>query len=48
MTKEPLTQLKVLVPATLHRRLKVHAAQTGVPMNALVVQALTVLLKGAK
>lgn len=48
MTEEPLTQLKVLVSVTLHRRLKVHAAQTGIPMNKLVAQALTALLKGAK
>ena len=43
-----LVQLKVKVPLELRRRLKVLAAETGKPMNALVVQALTALLKGAK
>ena len=43
-----LVQLKVKVPLELRRRLKVLAAETGTPMNALVVQALTALLKGAK
>ena len=45
---ELLVQLKVKVPASLRRDLKVLAAETGQPMNALVVQALTALLKGAK
>ncbi len=45
---ELLVQLKVKVPLELRRRLKVLAAETGKPMNALVVQALTALLKGAK
>ena len=48
MATSELVQLKVKVPRELRRRLKVLAAETGQPMNALVVQALTALLKGAK
>ena len=48
MATPELVQLKVKVPRELRRRLKVLAAETGQPMNALVVQALTALLKGAK
>jgi len=48
MATPELVQLKVKVPLELRRRLKVLAAETGKPMNALVVQALTALLKGAK
>jgi hypothetical protein len=43
-----LVQLKVLVAADLHRRLKVYAAETGAPMNALVTEAITALLKRKK
>ncbi len=38
-------QLKVLVTAELHRALKVYAAASGTPMNALVSEAITALLK---
>jgi predicted HicB family RNase H-like nuclease len=50
MPATPVTQLKVTVPETLHRQLKVLAAQTGSTMNALVQEALTQFLKrrGAK
>jgi predicted HicB family RNase H-like nuclease len=40
-----LVQLKVSVTADLHRALKVYAATSGVPMNALVSDAVTALLK---
>jgi len=44
-----LVQLKVLIPATLRRDLKVLAAKLGKPMNELVTQAITALVqrKGA-
>ena len=48
MATSELVQLKVKVPRELRRRLKVLAAEMGQPMNALVVRALTALLKGAK
>ena len=46
---ETLVQLKVKVPETLRRELKVLAAETGKPMNELVTQAITALVqrKGA-
>jgi predicted HicB family RNase H-like nuclease len=40
-----LSQLKISIPAELHRQLKVHAAETGIPMNAIVTTALTARLK---
>ena len=40
-----LVQLKAMVAADLHRALKVYAAQSGTPMNALVTEAVTALLK---
>lgn len=45
MAKDPLVQLKIQVPASLHRRLKVYAAESGTPMTALVTEAITSLLK---
>ena len=40
-----LVQLKAMVAADLHRALKVYAAQSGTPMNALVTEAVRTLLK---
>ncbi len=45
MATVKLVQLKVMVAADLHRALKVFAAQSGEPMNALVTEAVTALLK---
>jgi predicted HicB family RNase H-like nuclease len=42
---EPTVQLAVRIPRSLHRRVKVYAAQTGTPMVTLVTDALTALLK---
>jgi hypothetical protein len=40
-----LVQLKVWVPVALHRQLKVYAATSGTPMQQLVTDAVTALLK---
>jgi len=40
-----LVQLKVRVTADLHRALKVYSAKTGTPMETLVSDAVTALLK---
>jgi hypothetical protein len=43
--REKLVQLKVWVPASLHRALKIHAATVGQPMNRVVADAVAALLK---
>ena len=40
-----VVQLKVQVAADLHRALKIYAATSATPMNALVTEAVTALLK---
>ena len=45
MAMAKVVQLKALVPAELHRALKVYAAQSGTQMSALVTEAVTALLK---
>lgn len=49
MATPELVQLKVKIPATLRRDLKVLAAKLGKPMNEMVAQAITALVqkKGA-
>jgi len=42
---DPLVQFKLRIPASLRRALKVHAAQSGTPMQQIVTDALTALLK---
>ncbi len=45
MATPELVQLKVKVPEEMRRRLKVLAAETGIPMNTLVTDAIAALLK---
>jgi len=45
MATPPVVQLAVRIPADLHRRLKLHAVKTGIPMTQLVEQALRDLLR---
>ena len=45
MATEKLVQLKVRVTADLHKALKVYAVQSETPMEALVTEAVTALLK---
>ena len=45
MAESELVQLKVKVPETLRRDLKVLAAKLGRPMNELATLALTVLVQ---
>jgi predicted HicB family RNase H-like nuclease len=42
---DPLVQFKIRIPASVRRQLKVYAAQSGTPMQQLVADALTALLK---
>jgi predicted HicB family RNase H-like nuclease len=42
---DPLVQFKVRIPASVRRQLKVYAAESGTPMQQLVTDALTALLK---
>ncbi len=48
MTPKPadlLVQFKLRIPASVRRALRVYAAQSGTPMQQVVTDALTVLLK---
>jgi len=45
MATEKVVQLKVRVTADLHKALKLYAVQSGTPMEALVSEAVTALLK---
>jgi len=42
---DPLVQFKMRIPASVRRALKVYAAQSGMPMQQIVTDALTALLK---
>lgn len=41
---EPVVQLSVRIPASLRLRMKVYAARSGIPVNALIAEGLTALL----
>ncbi len=45
MAKPPVVQVAFRIRADLHRRLKLYAVKSGIPMTRLVEQALRDLLR---